>query len=339
MEKLPADRFIGARDFAKALGDSGFRHGDEVTAGVVAGAGLWNPLSIAATAVALLLAVGFGWSLLRPEPPQPVSRLELPLPEGVQLPIGPGPHLSVSPDGSTVVFVGTSGEGVTQLWRRPLAQLSAVPIPGTENANSPRFSPDGQSLAFGVPGTTIIRTVSLSGSPPETPLSGGRGRGPLSWGPDGMIYFTNTDLGLSRVSAAGGEPEVVTTLGEGETGHYDPEVLPNGEAVLFMLETGPSPEVAIAVTSLNTGGDVRVLFRGRTARYSSSGHIVYGTNEGTLYAAPFDSERREVTGTERPILEGVLTNVPGLNHIRSPRPGSWCISWVLGASRVPNWPG
>ncbi len=57
LEKLPADRFASAQDFAKALSDPGFRLGEEKVA--TAGRGLWNPLSIAASGVAVV-AIVFG---------------------------------------------------------------------------------------------------------------------------------------------------------------------------------------------------------------------------------------------------------------------------------------
>ena len=82
LEKLPADRFTSAQNFARALGDPGFRHGDEAVAAVAVTRGLWNPLSIAATAVAVM---ALGWILLRPEPlepPHPVTRFEIDLPNG-----------------------------------------------------------------------------------------------------------------------------------------------------------------------------------------------------------------------------------------------------------------
>ncbi len=71
LEKLPADRFTGAQEFARALADPAFRHGVEVEAGLGAGRGLWKPLSMATSALALVFALGFGWSLLRPVAPTP----------------------------------------------------------------------------------------------------------------------------------------------------------------------------------------------------------------------------------------------------------------------------
>jgi serine/threonine-protein kinase len=74
LEKLPADRFSGAQELAKALGDPGFRHGEELAAGTASARGQWNPLSMATGALALVFGVVLAWSLLRPEPPKPVER-------------------------------------------------------------------------------------------------------------------------------------------------------------------------------------------------------------------------------------------------------------------------
>jgi serine/threonine-protein kinase len=89
LERLPADRFGSAGEFVKALADPAFRHGSVATAGMGAGPGLWKPLSIAASALALLFGLAFVWSLLQPELPKPVARFGFTLPPGVDIAGGP----------------------------------------------------------------------------------------------------------------------------------------------------------------------------------------------------------------------------------------------------------
>ena len=216
LERLPADRFTSAQDFGRALADPGFQHGTEAGLAAAGERGLWKPLSMVLAASTLILALGFGWLVLRHDPPQPVSRFLLNVPEGVQ-PFTSGSGnvgLAVSPDGSQVVFVGSSAEApINQLWRRPLDQLTATPIPGTEGARNPRFSPGGESVAFASNGG--LSTVSLTGAPPLTVVSDSRPASPsgLAWGPDGMLYFREVGSGgIWRVSANGGEQEEITTL-------------------------------------------------------------------------------------------------------------------------------
>ena len=58
--------------------------------------------------------------------------------------------LSLSPDGQVLVFVAQKPGGTLQLYMRRLDQLEAVPLPGTDGAHSPFFSPDGQWVAFNI---------------------------------------------------------------------------------------------------------------------------------------------------------------------------------------------
>jgi serine/threonine-protein kinase len=80
LEKLPADRFTGAQDFAKALADPGFRHGELVEAGVAAGVGPWKRLTIAGWSAAAVFALGLGWALLAPRAAEARRALRVALP-------------------------------------------------------------------------------------------------------------------------------------------------------------------------------------------------------------------------------------------------------------------
>ena len=344
LEKLPADRFTSAQDFGKALSDPGFQHGTEAGLAAAAGKGLWNPLSMVLGAVAVLSLVTAGWSLLRPDPPQPGSRFLLNVPVGVQpyTSVNGNVGLAVSPDGSQVVFVGSSEETpANQLWRRPLDQLAATPILGTEGARNPRFSPDGESVAFTRGGG--LSTVSLTGAPPLAVVSdsvAGNTSG-VAWGPDGMLYYRKDGPGdVWRVSASGGEQERITSVLEGEAGYMWPEALPNGRGILFTRDIGSPLEDEIAVLSLETG-EIRVLLQGAMARYAHSGHIVYAGGDGTLYAAPFDQDQMEVIGPSRTLLGGVTVMGNSAAYFALSETGTLAYRPGTGGleERVPAWFG
>ena len=146
------------------------------------------------------------WSLTRPVSRLP-TRFAITLPSRVSPAVGQ--NVAISPDGRTLVYAAE------QLYRREMAQLGVQPIPGTESAFTPFFSPDGQWVGFSQPGS--LRKMSLAGGP-SIALAAATVRG-ASWGPDGTVVFGELTVGLSRVSVVGGELEPVTTLEEGETSH------------------------------------------------------------------------------------------------------------------------
>jgi len=216
-----------------------------------------------------------------------------------------GNDLAISSDGSYFVYVAGEGKR-TQLYLRQMNQLKATPLPGTEGAEHPFFSPDGRWVGFFAHGK--LKKVLLEGGTPLTICKGGAQPWGATWGPNGYIIFGVVNSGLLRVSDSGGEPMAITTpdTKKDEIGHRWPEMLPGGKAVLFTIYPVEGLESArIAVFSLETG-EQRILLDevGYDARYASTGHIVYA-REGILMAVPFDLQQLKVTGSPFPVLDGV----------------------------------
>ena len=216
------------------------------------------------------------------------------------------PALALSPDGRQLVYVVQRGD-VRQLYVRSIDQMQAMPIPGTEGAARPFFSPDGQWVGFFAGGK--LKKVPLRGGEPISLCDAQSGS--ASWGSKETIIFApHLGSGLWRVPVAGGKCEVVTTpdAGEHESSHKLPEFLPDGNTVLFTI--GTAPESKIAVLSLDTGEKKLLVDRGSHPRYAPSGHLIYVIkSSSSLYAVPYDPRRREVSGSPVPIiLESVLTH-------------------------------
>ncbi len=251
-------------------------------------------------AVAARLLPSFG----APAPPR-VTRYALGLPETDAINRSGG--LAWSPEGRYLAYPADRA-GVRQLFLRARDQLEPIPISGTEGALHPFFSPDGQWIGFFADDS--LKKVSVAGGPPVTLCPAGTRYG-ASWGPDDTIVFASDSApGLWQVPAAGGEPKPLTTPVPSEGRHNWPEFLPGGRAVLFTISMqGPISDKRIAVLSLDSG-ETQILLEGTDASYAPSGHLVFG-REATLWAAPFDPDRLEVTGTPAPMVEGVQVNALG----------------------------
>ena len=220
------------------------------------------------------------------------------------------PALALSPDGTRLAYVATR-DGSTQLYLRSMYQQEERPLPDTEDAYLPFFSPDGQWLGFFSGGT--LRKVSVSGGAPVILCDVTTPAPTASWGADNTIVFTpHTNSTIFEVPAAGGTPQPLTTLDSqnDETAHHSPQVLPGGKSVLFTVDSTAGPQ--IVVKSLETGQRRVVLEGADEARYVLSGHLVY-VQAGTLMAVAFDLEQLEVTGAPSPILQGVMQTAGAVN--------------------------
>ena len=302
LEKLPADRFTGAQDFAGALSDAGFRHGD-LAKGGSAGAGPWSRLTIAFAALSVLAPAVAAWSFLGPEPPEPpepVARFASPFEEG-QRPTG---YMQFTPDGSALVYTGVGASGL-QLWIRRWADLSATPIRGTEGVVNFALSPDGREVAFSQrPGP--LRVVPLDGGPGRTLVE--QVRGVHDWSAEAMVYFQGLeDTRLRRVPASGGDDavEILSELQERETRHSSFQALPEGRMGVFQVYYAQNAEDAEVWAIDLVTRERRFLTVGQNPKYASTGHLLFGTPDGTLMAAPIDPRTAALTGRAAPVAEGL----------------------------------
>jgi serine/threonine protein kinase/Tol biopolymer transport system component len=262
-------------------------------------------LSLGTLLLGAVIASLATWNL-KPSPPQPVTRTVINLPSGQQLTgLDSGVAVALSPDGTHLAYVARQG-GTQQIYLRAMDSLEARPVPGTEGAVSPFFSPDGQWLGFFAGGK--LKKVSVSEGAAvnvgDTAVPGGG-----SWGSKGMIAFAPTLVGaLQQVSDSGGAPQKLTRLEKGEVSQRWPEFLPGGKAVLFAASptSGNWTAAHIAVQSFETGERRNLVQGGGTLpRYAPSGHLVYAQG-GNLIAVPFDPQRLSSTGAAVPVVEGAL---------------------------------
>jgi serine/threonine-protein kinase len=214
-----------------------------------------------------------------------------------------GPSVILSPDGTRLVYVSQGADGAQRLFTRKLDQPKAAQIPGTEGANAPFFSPDGQWVGFFAQGK--LKKTRIDGGQPSSLCDAPSGRG-ATWGEDGNIVMALDPLGgLSQVQVDGGQPAALTTLKPQENTHRWPQILPGGRAVLFnaSVSYGNYNESEIAVLTLKDHRRKTLIeHAGMYPRYLPSGHLVY-ISKGALFAVPFDLERLEVRGSATRLME------------------------------------
>ena len=145
---------------------------------------IWQRPAPAVIAALALIAIGSVavWGLTRPAPPR-VVRFPIPLAADQAFSFTTRVLVAVSPDGSHVVYTANNS-----LWLRPVDQLQAVRVPGSEDASGPFFSADGQSIGFWADGR--LKKVSVSGGAIQLLVD---------TQPDRVAH---TDLWLARLDAA-----------------------------------------------------------------------------------------------------------------------------------------
>ena len=261
----------------------------------------------AAIFVAGVVFAGVTVWILKPSPSRPVTRAVISLAPGQRLAGLGRSALALSQDGSHLAYVATTIQpgGTQQIYLRAMDGLECKPLPGTEGAVDPFFSPDGKWLGFYADGK--LKKVPVGGGAALTLAEASTSAG-ASWGSQGMIAFTPTAVSVvQQVSEAGGAPQPRTTLGKGDSRQRWPDFLPDGKALLFAASaTGSNWRNARVVVQSAGTGEWRDLVEGGTSpRYASSGHLIYAQG-GNLMAVPFDARRLEVTGAAVPVMEGVL---------------------------------
>ncbi len=311
LAKDPEDRFQTAHDAKLQLqwiSEGGSQAG--LPAPVVARRKNREKLAWVVAAAAIVAAglAGFGYLHRAPAETFRMRSFLLP-PEKSDFDLaGPnGGSLTISPDGRLTTFAVKGPEGKTLLWLRPLGNLTARPIPGTEGATYPFWSPDSRFIAFFADGK--LRKVDVSGSPPLDLCDAPNGRSG-SWNRDGVLLFSpDTTTGLYRVPAAGGAPTVATKLdaARGETTHRWATFLPDGKHFLYMAGSHgqgmKSESNAIYVGALGST-EKTLLLQARSNAAYASGYLLY-MRERVLLAQPFDAGSRRLTGDPVPLAEGV----------------------------------
>ncbi len=308
LEKLPADRWQTVAQFAEALTGAAASSGTRGRRSPVALSRSAIPWAVAA---ALLLAVA--WVGLRngrsARPAADPIRFDVELDPGVQPSFTPMVRLSA--DGRQLFVTAMVGRR-EEILRRSFDQMRMDVIAGAGQGEQgtgnsrPFVSPDGRWVASARQGK--LRKVPVDGGPAidlaVADWAGG------SWGKNGRLVYTRAyNTGLWIVSEGGGDERMLTSpdTARGELGHWWPQILPDGEHVVFTAYRTPIDRATIEVVSISSG-QRSVLFTGGVfGFYVSTGHLLYAAGEA-IRAVPFDLQRLAVIGPALPVVDSVAMN-------------------------------
>jgi DNA-binding SARP family transcriptional activator/Tol biopolymer transport system component len=265
---------------------------------------LWG----AAAGAAAVAVTAAGFTSVRPAPiVPPVVRYALDVSRSTPLVTTvAGPSLALSPDGTVLAYLGT-GERGPQLFSRSLEQLESVPLPHTDGARFPFFSPDAKWIGFEIEGA--LRRVPVTGGPAITIYRSAKHINGVSWGAGDRIVFASEGA-LWEISATGhSQPRLVAAAdtARGELLRW-PEILPDGRTVLFTTTHASSSR--ISVVRLPNGPVKKLDIEGSNPHFVAPGHIVFARADGALLTTAFDLRSLE-TGPVLPITDGVLVGVAG----------------------------
>jgi Tol biopolymer transport system component/tRNA A-37 threonylcarbamoyl transferase component Bud32 len=295
LEKLPADRWNSAAEFSQALAGN-LTTGRSTQSRRAAPAPAVRSARIrliALSSALVLMALLAAWGWMRNQGTVAaggVMRFVVTLPASEQIAEAPDQMITMAPDGSGFVYVGVGHNG-RQLYHRRFESFLSRPLPGTEDATGPFFSPDGSWVGFRAKGKLL--KVRLAGGAPVTLTDDVNSSG-SSWGTDGRILFVRSSTrGIWAVSENGGEPSSLTVpdSASGEAWHAYPRSLPNGDLLLNVF-TGGTMQVAIAERG---SGKITPLFAGWRPVYERSGHLVFLLGD-SLRAIRYDMGNRRAVG-------------------------------------------
>jgi len=269
-----------------------------------------------------LVATGLAVPALRHlrETPPPETRLHIVEPSVAAV------TTVISPDGRRVVFTSTT---TGRLVVRSLADTTLQPLPGTDGASFPFWSPDSQSLGFFADGK--LKRIDIAAGTVQTVTNAHTSARGGTWNRDDVMLFApSAASAIFRVSAAGGEPAKLTELRTpAQADHRAPQFLPDGQHFLFYAR-GTADGRGVYVGGLDGSQSPRLIDADAAAVYTTNGHLLF-VRAGTLFAVRFDLDRLALAGDPFPVAEQVIVH-PGISMAALSASAAGPIIYVAGVT-------
>jgi eukaryotic-like serine/threonine-protein kinase len=316
LEKIPADRFVTASAFARALEGTGAvsatRTGRTRSASTTSRRmrAVWP---VATALLGLVALVGWirPWSDESSDPLLPPTQLALLVPDFGGASTGLQRQLELTPDGSSLLYVALV-DGTTRTKRLPLDGSEARVLEGVEqNLADYSVSPDGRTFTAANISTGAIFRYPIGGGTgralPRAVSSGQRG----IWAGDGSYWLGSPMTGQLPITRLSTTDSVTHPFGRARNDLVLNQILPGDRWALALRQpvgTATGPVVLLDLRS----GDASVLLEEAVveARYAA-GHLIYVLGDGSLQAVPFDLRSNRVTAPPVTLATGVTLTGSG----------------------------
>ncbi len=296
LEKLPADRFESAAEFAEALAGNSSRSTTRLAHSKSASAaGPWRAISAVLGVVVLVLLGLAAWNFSRGRAPSGPSLYDAVLPDSAPMTFAAATattsygtslrNLSISPAGDFAVYAARQGDS-TLLWYRSLRDATARPIAGTLGATAPRISPDGARIAFVIGERVMV--VPVAGGEVRRLLEGEAATS-LQWVSNTELLAVDLDgYRLKQLNREGSSAQT-KSIPRCVLAQWVPEQKQllcsfNRTALLFDPESGKQWSLRAALPDGSPGS----LLTGSAFRIVNNRYLVYLAVDGSLLAARYD---------------------------------------------------
>ena len=318
LQKLPADRFGSAKEFAEALaggGSAGRRDGEYAATVPMPSARAVAPSrrravvgAIALTAIALAAAAA-GW-FARAEPPALAARYQVNLP-GLQrnnLRYS-GSSFALSRDGRRLAYVRTSRIGERSMWVMDQPEGEPRQVSGTDGIDAMFFSPDGSTVAY-FAGGKLFRVPFAGGKPVLLADSMSLDLASGTWRDDGTLLVNGEAYDLRVVPENGGTTTVVAQPAmAGVEGLVYPTLLPDRNRIMVTVCSANCGRMTLATLDLSTRKLVELVPGAARSWFLPPNRLLYVMQDGSAMLADLDASTGTIRGTPRQVFGGVRLNL------------------------------
>ena len=315
LQKLPADRFGTAKDFADALDGKGGSASYAATVATARPHGLTvsrprRALAIAATALIATVAAAAGWLLHgTPRTTSLPSRYQVNLPGLQRFNLRyTGSSFALSRDARRIAYIRVSTVGVRTAW--VLEQPFGEPrqLAGTEGVDGLFFSPDGNSVAYFSDGK-LYRVPFAGGKPIVLADTMSRDLSTGVWREDGTLLVNGAVYDLRAVPEGGGPVKVLARPSTGIEGLSYPGLLPDRDKILITRCTANCGRMTLGTLNLRTGDTTSLVPGAARGWYLPPNRLLYVMQDGAAMLVGFDPDAMVMKGTPHQVFSDVRLNL------------------------------